>query len=216
MASRGLRLLLLVYVGVLSSWLELIPKLSHIQEFSSICCLRDDNDNTYVTKDVAERRRRVQLAALLAGGLSLGKCRDTDQGNDCPPVLGTGEATPQILCPVLGLHSKKDMEVLEHIQRRATELGKGLEPRSDEEQLRELGIFSLEKRSLRGQLFTLYNSLKGRLDIGKKFFLRRDVKPWNGVPKEVVESPSLEMSKEWTWHSVLSVSTEHQLGHKLD
>ncbi|XP_066035402.1 triadin isoform X33 [Chamaea fasciata] len=119
----------------------------------------------------------------------------------------------------------KDVDVLEQAQEGAIKSSTGLEHISYEDKLREMGQFSLEKRRVRGYLITVFQYLKGAcktakegvlasacsdktrengfklkeagfsLDIREKVFTVRVVRLWNRLPREVVDSPSLEVFK---------------------
>lgn len=59
-----------------------------------------------------------------------------------------------------GLLTKKDTELLKHMQTRAVRLLKELEKKTYEKKLRKLLLFHLEKRRLRGDHIAIYSYLR--------------------------------------------------------
>ena len=103
---------------------------------------------------------------------------------------------------------------------------RGLETKPYEERLKELGMFSLEKRRLKGDMITVFKYLKGchteegqdlfsiipecrtrnnglklkearfRLNIRKNLITVRAERQWNQLPRELVSTPTLETVKK--------------------
>ncbi len=120
---------------------------------------------------------------------------------------------------------RRNIALMERIQRLATRMVKGMRELPYEDRLRRLNIFSLERRRLRGDLILAYNILHGRLDLPQASFFEAPVErglrghdhklrhrsfrllwrkaafsvrlpiSWNKLSMEIVNSPTLDTLK---------------------
>jgi len=147
------------------------------------------------------------------------------KGGDSAPLLHSGQTPPGVLHPALEPSVQEGHGAVGAGPEEATKMIRGLEHLCCEERLRELGLFSLEKRSLWGDLTTTIQYLnwackkageglftrawsdrtKGngfrlkesrcRLDIRKKFFTTRVWDTGTGYPEKLWLPPPWKCSR---------------------
>lgn len=146
----------------------------------------------------------------------------------------------QAWCPMY----EKDCWLLERVQKRATKMINGFGSLSYEERLKQLDMFSLRYRRLRGDLIEVFkfvqdpeerylsdlftfnrnDTVRGhqykiilnhsRTRLRQSFFCRRVVKHWNQLPNEIVSSSSLGIFKTKLDNHFRELGTAYQFSRE--
>lgn len=110
-----------------------------------------------MAKELFESQQCVFVAKRASGCLGcLRKSFANFQGRNSP-----GEAHLELCVQCWIPQFKRDLELLGQAQLRTREMIRGLEHLCSEERLRDLGLFGLEERSLKGDLINVQKCLKG-------------------------------------------------------
>ena len=141
------------------------------------------------------------------------------EGGDPAPLLCAGEAPPGVLHPDVESTVQERHRPVGVCPEEGHKIIQGMEHLFYKNRMRELGLFSLEKRRLRDDPKAAFQYLKGgykkegdrlssrvcgdrtrgngfklkegrfRLDLQRKYFTVRVVRHWHRLPREVVDAP---------------------------
>ncbi|KAK4824972.1 hypothetical protein QYF61_022498 [Mycteria americana] len=168
-----------------------------------------------------------EVWVFVSPGAALGRSSMASRSREVilPLYSALGRPHLESCVQLWGPQHKAGMDPLEQVQRRAMKMIRGLEQLSCDKRLRELGLFSLEKKRFQGDLIAAFQYMKGaykknrerlftkacsdrtrdngfklkegrfKLDLRKKFFTVSMVRQWNMFPREAVGAPSLEVFK---------------------
>ena len=126
----------------------------------------------WVTKDLKPSEQCIQSARKAQAVLGMVKRQFKEIDREDFGIVYNTYVRPHLEYCVQAWspHLQKDKACLERVQRRATRMVKGLKKFTYETRLKRLGIYSLERRRLRGDLIETFKILTGREHIDSSNF----------------------------------------------
>lgn len=192
-----------------------------------LCCENEKDLGVWISKDLKWTKQCNTAANKAMSVLGMIKRSFSHISIESFKILYNTYVRPHLeyCVQIWNPYLKKDIECIEKIQRRSTKLVHGFDKMPYEQRLKALGLYSLQRRRLRGDLIETYkiltckekiksdqlfqkatttelrgHSLKlykksSRLELRKHSFSQRIVDHWNKLPDDVVSAATISTFK---------------------